>query len=204
MVDQTFSFLSAELNAFIGNKDYRYRGLEVAIVSDLVDEKGELTFKKRMDSTTTADLVLLTLINLEEEVIGKAQLPYLKHPNQTFDLLNPELKINLYMLISAVSSKAENERYSNSLKVLSYAIGFFQFKNVFDRVNSPSLPEAIEKIIVELVSPTFEQQNHIWGGMGAKYLPSVLYKVRLLVYRETRETEGASIVRRITNTINGK
>lgn len=204
MVDQTFRFLAAEMNAFIGNKDYRYRGLEVAIVSDLVDEKGELTFKKRLDSTTTADFLLLTMINVEEEVVGKAQVPYLKHPDQTFDLLNPELKVNLYLLISAVSSKSESERYTNSLKVLSYAIGFFQYKNVFDRINAPSLPERIEKIIVELVSPTFEQQNHIWGGMGAKYLPSVIYKVRLLVYRETLDTEGASIVRRISNTINGK
>jgi len=204
MVDQTFDFLSSELNQFIGNKDHRYRGLTVAMISDLVDEKGELTYKKRQDAATAGDFLLLTLINVEEEVIGKSQLPYLKHPDQTFDVLNPELKINLYVLISAASTKDEEERYANCLKVLSYAIGFFQYKNVFDKINSPAIPENVGKIVVELVSPTFEQQNHIWGGMGAKYMPSVLYKIRLLIYRERLETEGASVVRRIKNTINGK
>ncbi|RAW01597.1 DUF4255 domain-containing protein [Pseudochryseolinea flava] len=203
MVDQALNFLSSELNVFIGNKDYHYRGLEVAMVSDLVDEKGELTFKKRMNATTTGDFLIITLINVEEEVIGKSQLPYLKHPNQSFDVLNPEVKVNLYMLVTAVSTKAETERYTNALKVLSYAIGFFQYKNVFDRVNSPVLPEGIGKLIVELVSPTFEQQNHIWGGMGAKYMPSVLYKIRLLTYRERMETSGAATVRKIKATING-
>lgn len=203
MVDQTFNFLASELNAFIGNKDYRYRGLEVAIVSDLVDEKGELTYKKRTGTVPNSDYLLLTLINVEEEAIGKSQLPYLKHPDQSYDLLNPEIKVNLYMLVSAASAKTETERYSNCLKVLSYAIGFFQYKGVFDKINSPALPDNIEKLIVELISPTFEQQNHIWGGMGAKYMPSVLYKVRLLVYRETLETDGGALVKRIRNTING-
>lgn len=57
-------------------------------------------------------------------------------------------------------------------------------------------------MIVELVSPTFEQQNHIWGGMGAKYMPSALYKVRLLVYRETLETKGGATIRRVKNSLN--
>lgn len=201
MIDQALTFLADEINAFISNKDFRYRGLKVAMVSDLVDEKGELIYKKMMGDTS-GDFLLLTLINVEEEVIGKAQQPYLKHPDQSYDLLNPELKVNLYMLVSAVSDKQENERYTNCLRVLSYAIGFFQFKNVFDKLNSPALPGRIEKIIAELVSPTFEQQNHIWGGMGAKYMPSVLYKIRLLVYRELLENDGGAVVRRVKSTIN--
>jgi len=202
MIEKVTTFLSGEINDFIVNKDFRYRGLEVAMVSDLVDEKGEPTFKKRIASNVAGDFLLLTLINVEEEVIGKSQLPYLKHPDQSYDLLNPELKVNLYMLVSAVSTKQESERYVNCLKILSYAVGFFQYKSVFDKLNSPGLPDRVEKIIVELVSPTFEQQNHIWGSMGAKYMPSVLYKLRMLVYRETLETEGAAVVRRVKNTIN--
>lgn len=202
MIEQAFHFLEEEINDFISNKDFRYRGVTVAMVSDLVDEKGEMTFKKRIAANLGGDFLLLTLVNVEEEVIGKSQTPYLKHPDQSYDLLNPELKVNLYMLLSAVSTKDENERYSNSLKVLSYAVGFFQYKTVFDKLNSPTLPQGIQKIIMELVSPTFEQQNHIWGGMGAKYLPSVLYKVRMLVYRETLESEGAGLVRRVKTTLN--
>ncbi len=202
MIEQALLFLAGEINDFVGNKDFRYRGVPVAMVSDLVDEKGELTYKKRIAANLNGDFLLLTLINVEEEVIGKAQQPYLKHPDQSYDLLNPPLRVNLYMLLSAVSTRDESERYTNCLKLLSYAIGFFQYKTVFDKLNSPSLPDEIGKLIMELVSPTFEQQNHIWGGMGAKYMPSVIYKVRLLVYRENLTVEGAGVVRRVKTTLN--
>jgi hypothetical protein len=202
MINEAFKFLSEELNDFISNKDLRYRGVDVALVSDLVDEKGELTFKKRLSGNQSGDFLLLTLINVEEEVIGKSQLPYLRHPDQSFDFLNPDTKVNLYMLISAVSTKDESERYENCLRLLSYGVGFFQYKNVFDKLSSPSLPEKIGKIIIELVSPTFEQQNHIWGSMGAKYMPSVLYKVRLLVFREIVDTGGGAVIKRVKSSMN--
>jgi hypothetical protein len=40
--------------------------------------------------------------------------------------------------------------------------------------------------VVELYSSSFEQQYNFWNVVGAKYLPSVLYKVRMLVYQEKR------------------
>jgi hypothetical protein len=33
-------------------------------------------------------------------------------------------------------------------------------------------------------------------------MPSVLYKVRLLVYRETLETKGGATIRRVKNSLN--
>lgn len=195
------SFLAAEINKFIGNKDHHYRNQVVSLVSDLVDHKGEPTFPKLVDELA-GDYLLLTLINVEEEVIGKAQQPYFKRPDQTVDLLNPELKVNLYILVTGVSSKDEKERYINALRLLSYGIGCFQYRKVFDRVNAPALPQQVEKLVVELVSPTFEQQNHIWGGLGAKYQPSVIYKLKLLVFREILESNGAGMVKRIRSGIN--
>ncbi len=37
--------------------------------------------------------------------------------------------------------------------------------------------DALERILITLVSPTFEQQSYIWGVQGGAYLPSLLYKV---------------------------
>jgi hypothetical protein len=201
MIEQALTFLAGELNTFIGTKDFNYRNTIVALVSDIVDNKGELTYIKRLDENS-GDFLLLTLINVEEEVIGKAQLPYHTKPDQSVDLLNPELRVNLYVLVTAVSNRDESERYFNSLKLLSYAVGCFQYKNVFDKTKSPSLNIEVDRLIVELVSPTFEQQNHIWGGLGAKYQPSVLYKVRLLTFREILESNGAGMIKRIKSGIN--
>jgi hypothetical protein len=201
VIDKTLTFLTNEINEFIQNKDFRYREKTVAIVSDVVDHKGEPTFTKRQD-VTSGDFLLLTLINAEEEAIGKSQSNVYRKTDTSIEYLNPDIKINLYVLISAVSTMLETQRYTNCLKVLSYCLGFFQYKNLFDKTNSPSLPEETKKLVVELVSPTFEQQNHIWGGLGAKYQPSVLYKVRMLVYQEMINTDGGAIVKRVRADIN--
>ena len=203
MIEKALLFIANELNAFIGNKDYRYRNQLIARVSDLVDFKGEPTFVKLLNDTS-ADCLLLTLINIEEEIIGKAQQMYHLRPNQTVDLLNPELRINLYILVTAASNKSDSERYENTLRLLSFAIGCIQYKNVFDKTNSPALPDELEKLIVELVSPTFEQQNHIWASLGAKYQPSILYKIKLLEFREILESNGAGMVKRIKATVSTK
>lgn len=59
-------------------------------------------------------------------------------------------------------------------QTLSFIISFFQNKNVFNHQNSPELDEKIEKIIVDLYTLNLEQQNHLWGALGAKYMPSVV------------------------------
>ncbi len=182
MVSETLSFLADEINGFIANKDFRYRGKTVAIVSDLVDSKGDAAYVKLLQGQ--ADALIITLINVEEETVGKSQIAIHKKPDGSIEPLNPDLKLNVYIMITGVSNMSDQQRYLNSLKVLSYAIGFFQYKNVFDRVNSATLPDGVEKLIAEMVSLTFEQQNHIWGALGAKYQPSAMFKIRMLIYRE--------------------
>jgi Pvc16 N-terminal domain len=182
MVSETLSFLSDEINGFIANKDFRYRGKTVAIVSDLVDAKGDPAYLKLLQGQ--ADGLIITLINVEEETVGKSQAAIYKKPDGSIEPLNPDIKLNVYIMITGVSNMSDQQRYLNSLKVLSYAIGFFQNKNVFDRINSATLPDGVEKLIAEMVSLTFEQQNHIWGALGAKYQPSVMFKIRMLIYRE--------------------
>ena len=73
------------------------------------------------------------------------------------------------------------------LKQLSYVISFFQSKSVFTRENSPALAgkdPSLKRLIVELYSYSFEQLYNFWSVLGTKYLPSVLYKVRLLRFQE--------------------
>ncbi len=42
----------------------------------------------------------------------------------------------------------------------------------------------IKKLIVELFSYSFEQLYNFWTVVGTNYLPSVLYKVRLVRFQE--------------------
>lgn len=91
---------------------------------------------------------------------------------------------HLFILITANFND-----YNTGLEFISGAIRFFQSKNVFTRQNTPDLDPAIEKLIAELYTLSFEQQNYLWSSLGAKYIPSVMYKVRMIVIQEAQKQE---------------
>jgi hypothetical protein len=78
------------------------------------------------------------------------------------------------------------------LLALSRVIRFFQFRNVFtqDNVAPSSIDQGTPsnaldqlssfKLIFDLYSPTMEEINHLWGTLGGKQYPFVLYTMRLL------------------------
>lgn len=192
MIREALELITAELNLFLGRKEPTYRNANTAVLSDLLNQAGELVIT--LNNNNPRDNLIVTLINVEEETTGKAQLPYIRNPDRSISIANPEIKLNLYVLFSAFSNMQENERYGNCLRLIDYVVRFFQFKSVFNHENTPNLSQEIEKLIMELISITFEQQNYLWGTLGAKYMPSVLYKLRLLTIRELDESvEGTAI-----------
>ena len=123
----------------------------------------------------------LSLISIEEERAIKSQKTVATTPDGQVTHMNPELKLNLYILIVA-----NFKEYKTGLQVLSGAIRFFQSKNVFTPQNTPGLDPAIQKLNVELYTLNLEQEHHLWGVVGGKYLPSVMYKVRLISIQEAQ------------------
>lgn len=98
---------------------------------------------------------------------------------------NPEIRIELLVLFVSKFNK-----YDQALKFLSHVIKFFQVNRIFDPLNSPQLSdENIEKLIVELISLPLEEQNQVWHSLNTSYLPSVLYKVRLLSFIDDQSME---------------
>ncbi len=99
--------------------------------------------------------------------------------------MNPEIRIELLVLFV---SKFGN--YNQALKFLSHVIKFFQANRVFNPLNSPQLSdENIEKLTLELVSIPLEEQNQVWHSLNTSYLPSVLYRVRLLSFIDEQSVE---------------
>ncbi len=64
-------------------------------------------------------------------------------------------------------------------------VAYFQSKNVFTRANTPGMDNRIGKLIVEMESPAANKLNNIWTTLGAKYIPSVVYKVRMLSFDDS-------------------
>jgi hypothetical protein len=122
--------------------------------------------------------VLITLIKVEEETALKNG-PYhrLDHSFKTM-YKNRPVYVNLYLLFTCIHST-----YSTALTRLSQVIEFFQGQSFFtEKDGEAGTLDAGEKfrLIVEQQNLSFEQLNHLWGFLGGKQKPSVLYKVRLI------------------------
>jgi hypothetical protein len=184
MIHSSLSFLKDQLNTFITLKDpFNSAGALVnpVILTNIVDQENHLFH-------TSGDYVFMTLINTEEETVGKSQLPYLKTPDDKLHVVNPDIKLNLYIQFAAYSDAKQSAipAYERALMLLDQVVYFFQYRNLFTKNEHPALMAAgMEKLIVDQVSLTFEQLNHLWATLGAKYMPSVTYKCRMLAYRET-------------------
>ncbi|HET8804522.1 MAG TPA: DUF4255 domain-containing protein [Aequorivita sp.] len=155
------------------------------------------------DINTMNDKVVLSLLNIEEEVALKNN-PNVKFKNGETIYKNTPINLNVYALFSANRST-----YSRSLTALSYIIEFFQSKKIFTQTNTPLNPSipALENIkefrfIAELYTPTFEQLNYIWGTLGGKALPSVLYKLSIVKIESDTLTQKGTPITEISGVLN--
>ena len=129
--------------------------------------------------------VVPVLINIEEERT-------LRPPNRFEGVLQNGIRTNILPQISvnlSVLFVCKFSDYEQSLKFLSLIIKFFQRNQVFNQQSSPSLNPAIEKLKVELVTLSVSQKNEIWSSLRTTYLPSVLYKISLLVFQDDESFE---------------
>lgn len=195
MIHTSLSFITQELNSYLKLRTDDPATNRVSLTSVATESDGVVI----PDSTLG-----LSLINIEEERVFKDQRTTAINEEGNAQHLNPEIKLNLYILISAnfqdKQDDTSDDDYVEGLKQLSYAISFFQAKNVFTQENSPSMVDfdpAIKKLIVELYSYSFEQLYNFWTVVGTKYLPSVLYRVRLVRFQEQAITDSSLPIEKI-------
>lgn len=138
--------------------------------------------------------ISLSLINIKEEFTLK-NIRNNQVNGTSVRYKNSKVYLNLFTLFSLNKST-----YTESLKSLTKIIEFFQGKKVFTQANSNyENVDGVEnitnfKFITELYTPTFEELNFIWGTLGGKQHPSVLYKITLLeIERDVTAKEGAVI-----------
>ena len=166
MLDIALEFLRDELNTYL---QARTGSNSVAVkLSRIVDDTGKVAF----DSQTIGACVL----NVEEERTLKTQLPQYTYQNGQHVVREPDLKLNLYIIFAGNFTV-----YEEALKNLSYLLLYFQANPAFTQDGFPALDPRIAKLVMELQSPTFDNLNQIWTFIGGKQLPSIIYKMRLVM-----------------------
>ncbi|MBA4057146.1 MAG: DUF4255 domain-containing protein, partial [Marivirga sp.] len=99
----------------------------------------------------------------------------------------------------------DDRSYLDALERLSLVIRFFQGRNTFTVATSSgpiditTLDEEILnlRITAELYTLTFEQVNHLWGTLGGKQMPFVMYKLRLVEIKDPKIVREVPLIEEI-------
>src|SRR5690606_38823871 len=182
----------SEAAIFIKDEVQRYL-ISRSVVSEEQVVLGNIALLESLE--VMADKLVISVVNIEEEATLKNGQNYLKNPiRNNVESIQPPVYLNLYMLFSATLSSSDNNNidisYQSALSRISHLIEFFQSKKVFTLQNSPNFsPTSMQtdevnyyelRLIPELFTLSFEQINHLWGSLGGKQSPFVLYKIRLV------------------------
>jgi hypothetical protein len=170
MIHEALTFIQNQLNEYFRNRF----GLseDVVIISNIVNQDGTSAIKDE-------NKVILSLVGMEEERMISHGQKQMNSGGRGYSGTNPPVIMNLYILFSTSFS---GQMVKESLKFISVIIGFFQSNNVFTSKEYSDLKN--EKLIFEIFNLNFLEQNNLWASMGAKYVPSILYRVRMVVIEE--------------------
>ena len=174
MIDDAMLFLRQHLSSAL-------KSLSGAPPDDAGDELVVFVDDAKMDCVTfKPGAISVLLVNIEQETTLREPDLYSRvSTNGVSESVQPEIRINLYVLFVA-----QFTQYEQSLKYLSRIVQHFQTHRVFDQKNAPELSQRIDRLALELITLPFSEQNEIWNALRTAYRPSVLYKVRMIVFRD--------------------
>jgi hypothetical protein len=158
------------------------------------------------------DVLGISMVNIREEKALKNLSNIVRNDAKlrvTYE--NPPVFLNFHILVVATHNS-----YSNALLMLSRVIRFFQSGNVFDQdtvapasLQAGAPTNALDqletfKLIFDLYSPSMEEVNHLWGTLGGKQYPFVLYSLRLLELKFRSVQSEAGLITEVVSNFTHK
>lgn len=186
MLDTALNIAVSRLNTYIGNDDPEVMMGNISLIDAYQDASAQIL----------TDKVIASIINIEQEGALR-NLPYRRTNTNANGLpqgveRQPEIYLNVYVLFGAYKTE-----YNTALQRISQVIQFFQRQYVFTQTDAPELiPLNIDCLIFDIYSTSFEELNQLWGVMGGKYIPSVIYKMRLAMI-QVADQQPAHIIREV-------
>ncbi|MDB4533895.1 DUF4255 domain-containing protein [Vicingaceae bacterium] len=177
MISSAVGSIVDELNEFIKT---RFRlDEDRVILSNLVNADGSSAIKED-------NKIVVSIVNIQEERLATPQ----GHGAISIGSKQP-IYLNLFLLFSTHFNEKLNQE---SLRFISAVIGFFQSRRVFTPGDTPSLDASIEKLVMEIYNLDFKDQSSIYSTLGAKYTPSIIYKMRMVAIDEGLMDYSAGLI----------
>jgi len=170
MISEALSYITNDLNTYFKNRLQTPE--DKVVLSGILDQDGVISIQGE-------NKIAITLVNVCKDTATKHSTSFI--PAGAVTNAAP-VHLSFDVLFSAYFNGTE---YAGALKYLSFIIDYFQAKSVFTRDNDAGLDPNIARISFELSSLSFEELNQVWGTLGAKYMPSVVYKMRMETFNTT-------------------
>jgi len=175
------------LNDFIAAGDPRPGGW--VILSNIYDQNGD-------PYEGAKDKLVMMLTNIQRENSISTYTQSVPVEPSGYAQIAPPLYVDLFVMLYANFSDA---MYTEGLGAISRAISFFQQNPVFTQKTLPGIAPHIEKLAFEMTNLDVTQINHLVGMLGANYLPSVYYKVRMIPFQGGAMTAAVPAVSQLQN-----
>ena len=168
MIDAAINHIATSVNQQL----MRSFGLneDVVVVSNVLEQDGTV-------STHVNNKIVLSLVNIEKDSAAMARQGSPASSALRAVVTNPPIHFNLYLMFASYFS---GSNYQEGLKFISQAISYFQGQSVFDQQNSPGLDRNISKLVMDIYNLDITDLSNLWGVLSGRYLPSILYKVRMV------------------------
>ena len=168
MIDTAINHIASNVNQHL----MRSFGLneDVVVVSNILEQDGTV-------ATHVNNKIVVSLVNIEKESVPLNNVGHAPATAMRRTVSNPPVYVNLYLMFASYFS---GSNYQEGLKFISNTINYLQGQSVFDQRNSPELDRNIDKLVMDIHNLDITDLSNLWGVLSGKYLPSVLYKVRMV------------------------
>jgi hypothetical protein len=166
MIDAAITQVASQLNQAL--KRQFLVAEDLVVVCNLHEQDGSV-------ATQVTNKLAVFLVNIERESVpvgasgGSVSQRYLQK--------TAPVHLNMMVMFAANFS---GSNYPEALKFLSSTVAFFQGRPLFNHQNTPELDRRIDKLTLEIENLSVSDLSNLWGMLSGKYLPSVLYRMRMV------------------------
>lgn len=183
MIDSAISHIASQLNQSLKRSFDLHE--DIVVVSNILEQDGSVV-------ADVNNKIVISLVNLEKESTPLRQSSAVSAIQNRVVVNSPPLYFNIYLLVSACFS---GSNYPEALKFISSTISYFQGQPSFDHQSTPDLDRRINKLVLDIENMSFQELSNLWGMVSGRYLPSILYKVRMVTFDSGSVKEQVSRLR---------
>lgn len=177
MIDAAVTLIARELNQYL--KRTFDLAEDAVVVSNILEQDGTV-------ATHAANRIVVSLVNVSKDTVPFRQKALVNSGADRAVTSAQPVFLNIHLMFAACFG---GNNYQQGLRFLSSTIAFFQGRPVFDHHTSPEMDRHIERLVLDIENLDINDLSSLWGILSGRYLPSILYKVRMVTV-DSRAVQG--------------